>query len=108
MGAIHLHKDLAFRISLPMALVRLGFLPQGQGGCKMKFDSEYYAMMFVKIHDAIFQPKNPYLDVTEILKEIKKDALADAKKAVIAVLNANGSPSVGVAIIKAIEALEEK
>jgi len=35
-------------------------------------------------------------------------ALADTKTAIIAVLNANGSPSVGVAIIKAIEAMGEK
>ena len=95
-----------------MALVRLGFLPQGQGGCKMKFDSEYYAMMFVKIHDAIFQPKNPYLDVTEILKEIKKDALADAKTAVTLLANDDDpSPrdliSIGTAIA-AIKALEGK
>jgi len=41
-----------------------------------------------------------------IIKQIYSDALADAKAAVIAVLNANGSPSVGVAIIKAIEGVK--
>jgi len=56
--------------------------------------------------------KSP-LTLTEIKEECNAEhlagydrALSNAKAAVIAVLNANGSPSVGVAIIKAIEGVK--
>ena len=84
-----------------------GYCPAGKCNCHNYRDNphgKYCAHSFDSVGN-FEQCPWPSCQVSKQISE-RTQALADAKAAVIAVLNANGSPSVGVAIIKAIEGVK--
>jgi hypothetical protein len=76
----------------------------------MKLTEEYYqdALKIVKLELDRGNPSGVIWILEQIALDARREALEDAKGAVKLTLDANGSPSVGVAIMKAISSLEVK